>query len=287
MSFRTSFMPFLLIAAFALFLLVTLWSCQGRLIYFPDRGSEDLRALGLPDAESVRFRADDGTGLHGWFHPATAPARGLAALVCHGNAGNASMRAQRLGDLSRLGLATLVFDYRGYGLSDDASPTEAGLQRDGRAALDWLLQRTGLPLERVVLVGESLGCAVAIELAARGPGAPAALVLEAPFTSLVDAGAAHYPFLPVSLILRDRYDNLARIGEVRAPVLVIHGAEDHIVPVALGREVFAHAPEPKRLLVIDGVGHNDLWLDARSRRAELAAFLDEVAAPAAGEPAAR
>jgi len=250
---------------------------QRRLIYVPTRGGAHPREAGLAQAEAARFTADDGVGLHGWFLPAARSRRDLALLFCHGNSGNASHREPVLMRGAAIGLDVLVFDYRGYGFSDDVPPSEDGLYRDGRAALAWLQRRTGLPPERIVIDGESLGTGVAIQLATElGPRAPAALVLEAPFTRLADAGVVVYPWLPVRWLLRERYDNLAKIGSVHAPLLIVHGTRDRIVPIEQGRALLERAAEPKRMLVVKGAGHGDLWDDARARRAQLAAFLDEL-----------
>jgi fermentation-respiration switch protein FrsA (DUF1100 family) len=235
------------------------------------------RDVGLSGVVEAQFQADDGVALAGWFAPAWDPRRGLAVLVAHGNGGNVADRAHLLRDLPRLGLDVLVFDYRGYGKSADVGPTEDGLYRDGRAALAWLRERTGLPASRVVLFGESLGSGVAVELAHELlPDAPAALVLQSPFTSLADAAASHYPLLPVRLLLRDRYENLAKLPALRAPLLVLHGTRDSIVPLAEGRALYAAATGRKRLVEVPGRDHNDLWVDDQARTADLKAFLDEL-----------
>ena len=270
----------LLAGAAALLLLV--WLGQRRLIYFPSRDVPEPRRVGLADVVEANFAADDGVALHGWFVAAWKPRRDLALLVCHGNGGDIANRADLLRSLPRAGLDVLVFDYRGYGRSADVGPTEEGLYRDGRAALAWLRERTGLPASRVVLYGESLGSGIAVELARElAPDAPHALVLQSPFTSLADAGAAHFPFLPVSLLLRDRYDNLAKIGALHVPLLVMHGTSDATVPVAQGRALVARAAGPKRMVEVRGGEHNDLWGDERARTADVVKFLDEVAGPAA------
>lgn len=270
-----SILRLLFLAAVAL--LAAAFFFQRRLIYFPARAVGDPRALGLEGVEDARFRADDGVALHGWFAPARGRDRGLAVLVCHGNGGNVVHRAHLLERLPEAGLSALVFDYRGYGLSADAGPTEDGLYRDGAAALAFLLERTGLPARRAVLFGESLGAAVAVELAARlAPDAPHALVLESPFTSLADVAARHYPFLPARLLLRDRYESAAKIAAVRAPILVVHGALDTLVPPEQGRALADRATAPSRFVLVPGAGHNDLWADERARLADVAAFLDSI-----------
>jgi len=276
----------LLLAAAAALLLVLIAVAQRRLIYFPSRDVPDPRALGFPQIEDARFTAEDGVALHGWFAPAAGAPRRLAVLVSHGNAGNVAHRLHLLADLPAAGLDVLVYDYRGYGESE-GSPSEAGLYRDGRAAQAWLLQRTGLPAARLVHFGESLGAAVSVELARAEP-APGAVIVQSPFTSLADVAGEHYPLLPVRLLLRDRYENAAKIGALRAPLLVLHGTDDSIVPLANGRALFERATaEPKRFVEVRGAGHNDLWLDERARTADVVAFLDEVLPSVAGATDAR
>lgn len=210
--------------------------------------------------EEVWLTAEDGTRLHGWFLPsARGPlaARKLGVLLCHGNAGTISDRTLKASLLHRLGLSVLLFDYRGYGKSL-GSPSEKGTYQDAEAAWRWLAAK-GFAPERVVLYGESLGNGVAVETALRH--APRALILESAFTSIADMGKVVYPWLPVKLIARTRYDNLAKIPSVRAPVLVMHSREDGVVPFSMGRALFAAAPEPKRFFEMTG-SHDEGFLDA-------------------------
>jgi fermentation-respiration switch protein FrsA (DUF1100 family) len=277
-----------------------LWAFQRHLIYLPSPGPVPPAASVLPGAEEVTFETADGLRLGGWFvpravdspppsgpdpgyapppgDPATAgrgAARpGAAVLVCNGNGGDRSMRAALASALSRLGLAVLLFDYRGYG-GNPGSPSEAGLAADARAALGYLAGRPEVDPERVVYFGESLGAAVALRLAVERP--PAGLVLRSPFASLAEVGRRHYPMLPVSLLLRDRYDSAGLVGRLDAPLLVVAGGRDRIVPVGHSRRLFAAAPEPRRLVVVEGADHNDHQLLAGPRLlAELRAFLAEI-----------
>ena len=229
---------------------------ERRLIYFPQR-TLDLtpQALGLA-SEELALRTEDGVRLHGWFLPVTGSR--LTLLVCHGNGGNVSHRLDRaLLAHAQLGTDVLLFDYRGYGRSE-GSPDEEGTYRDARAAWRWLLAR-GQPPGRIVIFGESLGSAVALQLALDSEGARA-LVLESPFASIPEMARAVYPFLPVSPLVRTRYDNLAKVGRLHLPLLVLHGDRDDIVPFAQGRRVFEAAPQPKRFYAIPGASHNDTYL---------------------------
>ena len=258
-----------------------LWLFQRRLLYFPTPGPVPPAASVLPGAEDVTFETTDGLRLAGWFVPATPgdPADRVgrarpAVLVCNGNGGDRSMRAPLAAALARMGLAVLLFDYRGYG-GNPGHPTEEGLAADARAALGYLAGRPEVDPERVIYFGESLGAAVALRLATERP--PAALVLRSPFASLAEVGRRHYPVLPVSLLLRDRYDSAALAGRLDAPLLVVAGGRDQIVPASHSRRLFDAAPQPKRLVVLDGAGHNDDELLAGPRLlAELRTFLDGV-----------
>ena len=297
----------LVVAAVLAASLGLLWAFQRRLIYLPSPGPVPPAASLLPGAEDVSFETADGLRLQGWFVPGAvdspAPPRprsvtlpegappqvgegeahpkvgegeahlnpGPAVLVCNGNGGDRSMRAALAAALSRMGLAVLLFDYRGYG-GNPGSPSEEGLAADARAALEYLAGRPEVDPRRVAYLGESLGAAVALRLAVERP--PAALVLRSPFASLAEVGRRHYPFLPVSLLLRDRYDSAALVGRLTAPLLVVAGSRDRIVPASHSRRLFAAAPEPKRLVVLDGADHNDHDLHAGPRLVgELRAFL--------------
>lgn len=228
---------------------------EKKLIYFPQRELDLTPAdLGLPHQE-VTLRAEDGVRLHGWFLPVREAA--LVVLVCHGNAGNISHRLDRALLLqAKLGLSVFLFDYRGYGKSE-GRPDEAGTYRDARAAYQHLIDG-GLAPERVVLFGESLGAAVAVQLALEKQ--VAALVLESPFTSIADMAKAVYPFLPLGRLVRTRYDNLAKISSIRAPLLILHGTRDRTVPFEQGERLFRAASGPKRFFAIPGAGHNDTFL---------------------------
>lgn len=208
---------------------------------------------GLP-FEDALFQATDGTRLHGWYvkHPAS---RG-AVLYCHGNAGNITHRADVLRSLyHRVQVSVLIFDYRGYGRSE-GKPNEAGVLADARAARAWLAQKEGIAENQVVLLGRSLGGAVAVDLAAND-GARA-LVLESTFTSVPDLAAYHYRWLPVRHLLRTQLDSLGKIGRYRGPLLQSHGTADRTVPIQFGQRLFQAAQEPKQFIAIAGADHNDL-----------------------------
>ncbi len=236
-----------------LVVLLLLMFLENKLVFIPSKYPEgDWRPYGLTP-EDAWFESSDGVRLHGWY---VAHERPLAhVLFCHGNAGNVTHRDDVLRQLHDLvGASVLVFDYRGYGRSS-GSPNEKGILADARAARTWLAQRAGIAEERVVLMGESLGGAVAVHLAAER--AARGLVLENTFTTLPDVAAAHYPWVPVRLLMRTRLDSLEKIRGYRGPLFQSHGDRDTIVPYELGRRLFEAAEGPKQFYLLSGADHND------------------------------
>ena len=231
---------------------------QRRLIYFPFGDVPSPAAVGLERAQPVTFTTEDGLSLAGWFVPAAAtPAP--TVIVLNGNGGHRALRAPLAEALAARGLSTLLFDYRGYG-GNPGSPTEAGLLKDARAARDYVAGRADVDPSRLFYFGESLGAAVAIQLAIEHR--PRGLVLRSPFSSLTNIGRHHYPALPVGLMLRDRFASIDHVRLVKAPVLVIVGDRDRIVPAEDSERLFAAAGEPKQILRIAGADHNDPSLSA-------------------------
>ncbi|WP_417385540.1 alpha/beta hydrolase [Gimesia sp.] len=203
--------------------------------------------------EDAWFEAEDGTRLHGWYlgHPKPR----AVALFCHGNAGNIVSRGETLKILQeRHGLAVMTFDYRGYGKSE-GKPSERGILQDARAARAWLASRAGVEETEIVLMGRSLGGAVAVDLAAED-GARG-LVLASTFSSLPDAAAYHVPWIFPSLNMTQRLNSAGKIGNYSGPLLQSHGDKDQLIPIELGRKLFDAAGGPKRFIVIPGAGHND------------------------------
>jgi len=252
-------------------LVALLWSQQRRMIYFPTPGPLPPAAAVLPNGRDVVLETDDGIRLGAWYFPARTP--GPAVLVCNGNGGNRWLRTELAAALSRAGVSALLFDYRGYG-GNPGRPTEDGLAADARAAQAWLAAQPDVDPNRIAYFGESLGAAVAVGLAVQRP--PAALLLRSPFTSLADVAAVHYPWLPARRLLLDRYPSIERIASVSAPVLVIAGDRDDIVPASLSRRLYDAAAEPKRWLLVPGAGHNDReLLDGRQMMDAIERFLSE------------
>ena len=261
-----------------LVLVAAAWMFQRRLIYLPTHDVPLPATVGLPHAEQVTFSSSDGVSLAGWFVRATATASPFTVIVFNGNGGNRAYRASLAAALAQRGIKTLLFDYRGYG-GNSGTPTEEGLARDARAALDYVAGRQDVDPDRIVYFGESLGGSVAVRLAVDRQ--PRAMILRSPFASLADVARHHYPFLPVRWLLRERHETAVLIRRVTCPTLVITGDADSIVPVAQTRQVYEAAPGPKRLLTIEGADHNDIDMLAGGRLIE--AVLGFLAANERGE----
>lgn len=251
---RTALTLLLMLAAGYALLVLLLYLAQDWLLYHPARALPITPADRGRTYEDVRFETEDGETLHGWWLPADS-ARGTL-LFFHGNAGNIAGRLESAEQFLGLGLDVFLFDYRGYGQST-GTPSEAGLYRDAAAAWQHLTETRGLAPQRIVLFGRSLGSAPAAWLAERQ--APAALIVESAFTSVPDVAARQFPFVPVRLLARSRFDTLGRIARIGAPLLVIHSPDDAVIPYAHGRRVYEAAQEPKTFLRIRG-GHNDGFL---------------------------
>ncbi len=253
------------------------YAVQRRLIYLPPAKIPARAAHGAEDMALVRYPTADGLVLTGWYRPARA---GRPTLVYfHGNAGHFGWPAQRTQRYRQAGYGVLLAGYRGYG-GNPGRPSESGLFDDARAARAWLAGQ-GVSAEHMVLYGESLGSGVAVFLAAET--AVAGLVLEAPYTSIAEVAAIRFPFLPARRLTRDRFDSLTRIGQVRAPLLVMHGERDRTVPVRLGRRLYEAASGPKRAAFLPLAGHCDLY--DHGAAGIVLEFLDALPSPATAMPA--
>ncbi len=229
-----------------------LYVFQRHLLYFPGAGRPELGDLAALGVREITLKTVDGLSLLSWYLP---PRDGHPVIAyLHGNGGHIGYRADRLRWFARNGYGVLMAEYRGYG-GNPGTPSEAGLVADGAAALDFLGGQ-GIAPNRLVLYGESLGSGVAVPLAAERK--IASLILEAPFTSVGEVAQYHYSFIPAAALVRDRFDSLARIGAVKAPILVLHGEQDRVVPLRFGRALFDAAPEPKELWFSQEAGHEDL-----------------------------
>ena len=242
-----------LLAAVVLYcgVVALLYLAQRSLQYFPDRQRKAPAAAGLPEATEAVLDTTDGERVIVWHVP---PREGQPVfLYFQGNGGSLRGRSRRFHELIADGSGLVALSYRGYGGSS-GQPTEIGLIEDAATAYAFAVNRYSP--ERIVLWGESLGSGVAVALAAEKPVGH--LVLEAPFTSAVDVGALRYWFVPVRMLMKDQFRSDLRIGKVTAPVLVIHGDNDAVVPVSLGERLYELIQAPKRFVRIAHAGHDDL-----------------------------
>lgn len=286
---------------------VVIYSCmviavtifQRKLMYPASRmqdGNPQYWGLSSRMVREVPLTTPDNVQLGGWHHlpddastdgseagfDAALKESGRVCLFFHGNGGHRGHRTDLYRTLSALGLHSVNIDYRGYGDSS-GSPSEEGLTTDARTVWEWVAGK-GVTADRIILYGESLGCAVAVRLAmelCEAGTPPAGMVLESPFSSMADAAAKHYWFIPVRLIILDRWPSQERIGKVTCPVLQFHGHRDWIVPFKLGKRLFEATPEAsesgieKRLVELPDAGHNNIRTEFADRhREELATFFD-------------
>jgi fermentation-respiration switch protein FrsA (DUF1100 family) len=243
------------IAAIALFgyagLLVLMYAAQRSLMYFPDPGRKPPASVGLPQAEEVTLDTPDGERLIAWHVP---PRDGKpVVLYFQGNGGGLDLRADRFRKLVSDGTGLVALNYRGYGGSS-GRPTEQGLITDAQTAHAFAAPRYAP--DRLVLWGESLGTGVAVALAAERP--VGRVLLESPYTATVDVAASIYPFIPVRLLMKDQFRSDLRIGQVKAPVLILHGDGDDIIPIRYGERLLAMVPGEKRMVRYAGGYHMDL-----------------------------
>ncbi len=249
--------------------LLLVYFYQDRFIYYPFsawQGTPDEWGLAYQD---VSFTTSDDLKLSAWFIP--APEAKGTMLFFHGNGGNISHRRESLVLFHRLGVNTLIVDYRGYGQSE-GHPSERGTYQDAEAAWRYLTEERDLSPDQIIIFGRSLGGAVATYLASQHP--PKALILESTFTSVPDIAIQHYPYLPLRFLLTIRYDTLTRIKYLQVPLLIIHSPDDSVIPYDHGQRIFEAAQEPKQFLQIWG-GHNEGFLISESVYEDtLRSFLD-------------
>jgi fermentation-respiration switch protein FrsA (DUF1100 family) len=238
---------------------------QRDLMYHTWRAIEAPQSYGLSGYTVATLTDTDGTHIQAWYRAANA---GFPTLVYfHGNGGNMANEVEYFHVLGDAGFGLLAMDYRGYGASG-GSPCETGFYQDARAALAYATGTLHVPQSRIILYGESIGTGVAVQMATEYP--VAAVVLQSPYTSVEARARDLYLFLPVHWLIKDRFDSLGKIATVHAPLLVLHGEKDAVVPIIDGRILFAHANAPKQFVSFPGEGHNDL--DIAGRLKALLAF---------------
>ncbi len=257
---------FLLYASIAVYLLfvASLYFFQRNFIYFPVSSMPDQALYEAEDMQLVHAETEDGIKLAAWYK---APEKNMPVIVFfHGNASHVGLSALKTQIHRDAGYGALLATYRGYA-GNKGKPTEQGLYKDGRAFVNWLITEQNIPEERIVLYGESLGTGIAVELAANHYRDVKAVVLESPYTSFVDLSKKHYPYvLFAGALTRDRYKSIDKIKNVKAPLLIVHGQLDRLVPYVFGKTLFEAANEPKELAALPIAGHNDLHLHGSKQR---------------------
>jgi uncharacterized protein len=231
---------------------------QRRLMYFPDRARVAPAQAGLANVEERQLRTPDGARIVAWYGKAKPGQPTL--LYFHGNGGGLADRAPRVERFMAEGWGVYMMAYRSYSGSS-GSPSEAANVADARLAYG-ALALEGVDPKSIILYGESLGSGVAARIATERPAA--GLILDAPFTSVVTLAAQIYPYLPVRLLLSDRYETDKVIAQVKVPVLILHGEHDRVVPVAMGRVLAGMANEPKKLVTFPNGGHSDLYVNGNN-----------------------
>ncbi|TNE31171.1 MAG: alpha/beta hydrolase [Alphaproteobacteria bacterium] len=239
-------------------------------MYSPSTDVPTLPVNAIDGIRAITLTTEDNLNLLAWYIPPQDNKPVLAFF--HGNAGHLGYRAGKAQTLQRAaGTGMFMLSYRGYA-GNPGKPTEQGLYKDGRAAMRFLQNTLGIPPEKTFIYGESIGTGVAVQMATEFKAA--GLILEAPFTGTAAVAKNIYFMIPIDLLLKDRYDNIKKIGNVNMPLLVIHGTDDNIVPQAEGAGLYNAAPQPKAFASIDGGGHNNLW-DFTQTPAVITAFTEE------------
>jgi fermentation-respiration switch protein FrsA (DUF1100 family) len=250
--FKIVLLIFLVLIALSFLLIVV----ENKIVYHPIKYPDGIwnpEDYGL-QVEDVYFSTPDGVNLHGWFVPAKKPVATL--LWYHGNAGNLSHRLENILALEQLKLNIFIFDYRGYGRSED-KPDEKGLLLDSQAAYDYLKLKKKIDPEELFIFGRSLGGACAIEIASKNIAS--GLIIESAFTSVKDMADKMFSFFPFKFLLRSNYNSIETISLVNMPKMFIHGTNDELIPISMGRKLFEASQEPKIFYEINGAGHNDTY----------------------------
>ncbi|GAB4391469.1 MAG: alpha/beta hydrolase [Gammaproteobacteria bacterium] len=233
-------------------LVTGLYLAQRHIVFQPDTRKPDRGTWQAYSMYEVTLRTSDNLKLLSWYKPAR---NNLPTIIyLHGNASHIGPRFRAMQPFLLAGYGLLLVEYRGYG-GNSGTPTEAGLYHDARAAFAFLKQQY-VPASCQVLWGESLGSGVAMQMAIEFPSA--ALILQSPYTNLVEVGQYHYPWLPVKWLLKDRFDSFSKVAHVNVPIFWLHGGADNVVPAELGKRLFEALPEPKQGLLVRQAGHHDI-----------------------------
>ena len=230
---------FIGIVAIYLIVLIFLFFFQRNLMYHPDENNYSGDNLEV-NIEKVNVKTTDNINLLGWFHNKNLKSY-KTIVYFHGNAGTLENRIHKLNHFKDMDVNFLIISWRGFS-GNSGKPSEQGLYKDGKGTIDWL-KKMGLAEKDIILYGESLGTGIATEIAQNNNCA--GLVLETPFTSMIEAAKKFYPYIPVALLLKDKYDNQNKIKNINIPVLVMHGEVDQIVPFWMGQKIHEMANQPK------------------------------------------
>lgn len=243
-----------LVSLVTIYLLVVagMFLLQRHMLYYPNRNRPNPAMAGLPNLEEITLTTSDGLALLSWYIPAKNNRPTI--VYFHGNSGHIGYRANVVAPYVAAGYGILLLEYRGYG-GNPGKPTEQGLYTDAQAALDFL-QDKHLQNQCIIVYGESLGSALAVEVATDIP--VGGLILQSAFSSVADVAKQHYPFLPVDLLLKDRFDTIGKISQLDVPILFLHGTKDRIVPMKFGKKLYDQANAPKKFIFFRGASHNDL-----------------------------
>ena len=239
-KFRNNLLFFIqLIIIGYFFLLVFLYFYQRNLMYHPDENNYYNDKLSV-NIEKIKVPTQDGLDLLGWFHEKDIK-KYKTILYFHGNAGSLENRIHKLNHFRDMNVNFLIIAWRGFS-GNQGKPSETGLYKDGESAIKWLVKK-GVDEKNIVIYGESLGTGVATHLSQNKKFA--GVILETPFTSMIDAAKKFYPYIPVSLLLKDKFENKNKIKNIKSPILIMHGEKDQIVPFEMGKKMFEIANEPK------------------------------------------
>ncbi len=235
-----------------LILIALMYLMQRNMMYYPTLNKPDIPAAKVTGLHEIRTTTEDGLDLFGWYKPAQ---EGKQTIVWfHGNGSNVEITTYRALPYLKAGYGLLAVEYRGYA-SNKGSPSEQGFYKDARAFMAWL-NRNEVADDSIILYGESIGSGVAVQMATEHE--VHTLILDSPFSSMSDVASSHYPIAPVKWLLLDKYDSYLKIGDIKSPLILVHGTADAIVPYKFGKKLYEAAPQPKTMMSIEGGGHNNL-----------------------------
>lgn len=239
------------VALFYVLFCGALYFMQRSMIYFPDKN----KPPNVEGVQSVKVTSEDGQKIESWYFPPSIGGQPII-IYYHGNAGHHAHRIHKAIHYLQAGYGVLLAEYRGYG-GNSGDISEEGIYKDARAQISWLINEQKISMEDIVIYGESIGSGPAVQMATEFP--VKALVLEAPFASLYGLASSRYFFIPVNLLLKDRYMNSEKIKSVQAPLLIIHGTRDRTIPISSAKKLFEVANQPKTFKEYPQAGHNDLF----------------------------